>query len=84
MQNTNVVGRAFDMLVSAAWIGVEIHSVDRFQFERHMTLEISATLLCTIVSELPESAAQVATDPKRVYYVGAGFNSCLLPGLHFF
>jgi hypothetical protein len=31
--------------------------------------------------ELPESAAHVATDPKRVYYLGAGFNSCLLPGL---
>ena len=34
--------------------------------------------------ELPESAAHVATDPKRVYYVGAGRNPCLLPGLLFF
>jgi len=25
-----------------------------------------------IVSELLESAAQVATDPKRVYYLGGG------------
>jgi Xaa-Pro aminopeptidase len=36
------------------------------------------------VMELQESAALVATDPKRVYHVGAGFNSCLLPGLLFF
>src|SRR5437870_13838524 len=41
---------------------------------------ISATLLCTIVSELPESAAHVATDPKRVYYVGAGFQPLPAPG----
>src|SRR5262245_40711821 len=31
--------------------------------------------------ELPESAAHVATDPNRVYYVGAGGNPCRLPGL---
>jgi hypothetical protein len=31
--------------------------------------------------ELPESAAHVATDPNRVYYLGAGGNSCPLPGL---
>ena len=37
-----------------------------------------------MVSELPESAAHVATDPNRVYYVGAGYNPCLLPGLLFF
>jgi hypothetical protein len=24
--------------------------------------------------EFPESAAHVATDPNRVYYVGAGYN----------
>ena len=30
--------------------------------------------------ELPESAAHVATDPKRVYYLGAGGNPCLAPG----
>jgi len=30
--------------------------------------------------ELPESTAHVATDPNRVYYVGAGYNPCLLPG----
>jgi hypothetical protein len=34
--------------------------------------------------EFPESAAHVATDPNRVYYVGAGYNPCLLPGLLFF
>jgi len=34
--------------------------------------------------ELPESAAHVATDPNRVYYVGAGYNPCRLPGLLFF
>jgi len=34
--------------------------------------------------EFPESAARVATDPNRVYYVGAGYNPCLLPGLLFF
>src|SRR5438128_3855902 len=44
---------------------------------------ISATLLCTIVSELPESAAQVATDPKRVYYIGAGFQPLPAPGAPF-
>jgi hypothetical protein len=37
-----------------------------------------------MIVELPESAANMATDPKRVYYIGAGFNSCLLPGLLFF
>src|SRR5262249_3972792 len=31
--------------------------------------------------ELPESAAHVATDPNRVYYVGAGGNPCRLPGV---
>ena len=36
-----------------------------------------------MVTELPESAAHVATDPKRVYDLGAGGNPCLLPGLHF-
>jgi hypothetical protein len=36
-----------------------------------------------MVTELPESAAHVATDPKRVYYLGAGGNPCRLPGLHF-
>jgi hypothetical protein len=34
--------------------------------------------------ELPESAAHVATDPNRVYYVGAGYNPAMLPGLLFF
>jgi hypothetical protein len=34
--------------------------------------------------ELPESAAHVATDPNRVYYLGAGYNPCRLPGLLFF
>src|SRR5438128_7349522 len=37
-----------------------------------------------MVMELPESAAHVATDPNRVYYLGAGGNSCLLPGLRSF
>jgi hypothetical protein len=45
---------------------------------------ISATLLRIMMTELPESAAHVATDPKRVYYLGAGGNPCRLPGLHFF
>ena len=45
---------------------------------------ISATFLRTMMVELPESAAHVATDPNRVYYVGAGYNPCLLPGLLFF
>jgi hypothetical protein len=36
-----------------------------------------------MVMELPASAAHVATDPKRVYYFGAGDNPCRLPGLHF-
>ena len=36
-----------------------------------------------MITELPESAAHVATDPKRVYHLGAGCNPCLLPGLHF-
>jgi hypothetical protein len=47
-------------------------------------VRISATLLRIIVLELPESAAHVATDPKRVHYLGAGCNSCLAPGLLFF
>jgi hypothetical protein len=34
--------------------------------------------------ELPESAADMATDPTRVYYVGAGCKPCRLPGLLFF
>jgi hypothetical protein len=34
--------------------------------------------------EFPESAAPVATDPNRVYDVGAGYNPCLLPGSSFF
>ena len=33
-----------------------------------------------MVMELPESAAHVAIDPKRVYYSGAGCNLCLAPG----
>jgi hypothetical protein len=37
-----------------------------------------------MVMELPASAAHVATDPERVYYLGAGGNPCRLPGLHFF
>jgi len=37
-----------------------------------------------MVMELPAGAAHVATDPKRVYYLGAGGNPCRLPGLHFF
>jgi hypothetical protein len=37
-----------------------------------------------IVLELPASAAHVATDPNRVYYVGAGYNPAMLPGLLFF
>src|SRR2546426_12616223 len=45
---------------------------------------ISATFLRIMVMELPESAAHLATDPNRVYYVGAGYNPCLLPGLLFF
>jgi len=31
--------------------------------------------------ELPESTALVATDPNRVYILGAGGNPCRLPGL---
>jgi hypothetical protein len=34
--------------------------------------------------ELPESAAHGATDPNRVYNVGAGYNPAMLPGLLFF
>jgi hypothetical protein len=45
---------------------------------------ISATFLRIMIVELPESAAHVATDPNRVYYVGAGYNPCRLPGLLFF
>jgi len=37
-----------------------------------------------MVMDLLESAAHVATDPKRVYYLGAGGNPCRLPGLLFF
>src|SRR5438128_2512212 len=37
-----------------------------------------------MVLELPESAAQQATDPKRVYYVGAGFQPLPAPGAPFF
>jgi hypothetical protein len=37
-----------------------------------------------MIVELPESAADMATDPTRVYYLGAGVNPALLPGLHFF
>jgi hypothetical protein len=37
-----------------------------------------------MLMELPESAAHVATDPNRVYYVGAGYNPAMLPGLLFF
>src|SRR5262249_9202103 len=44
-------------------------------------VRISATFLRTMMVELPESAAHVATDPNRVYYVGAGGNPCRLPGL---
>src|SRR2546425_10952396 len=33
-----------------------------------------------MLMELPESAAHVATDPKRVYYLGAGGNPCHAPG----
>jgi len=33
-----------------------------------------------MVLELPESAAHVATDPKRVYHIGAGCNPFLAPG----
>ena len=47
-------------------------------------MRISATFLRTMVVELPESAAHVATDPNRVYYLGAGYNPFMLPGLHFF
>ena len=32
-----------------------------------------------MVMELPESAAHVAIDPKRVYYLGAECNLCLAP-----
>lgn len=35
------------------------------------------------MTELPESAAHVATDPTRVNYLAQDFNSCLLPGLHY-
>jgi hypothetical protein len=45
---------------------------------------ISATFLRTMMVEFPESAAPVATDPNRVYDVGAGYNPCLLPGSSFF
>jgi hypothetical protein len=34
--------------------------------------------------ELPESAAHVATDPIRVYQLGAGGNPCHAPGAPFF
>jgi len=33
-----------------------------------------------MVTELPESAAHVATDPKRVNYLGAGFQVLPAPG----
>ena len=32
------------------------------------------------MTELPESAAQVANDPKRVYHVGAGLQPLPAPG----
>jgi len=34
-----------------------------------------------MIVEFPESAADRATDPNRVYYVGAGCKPCRLPGL---
>src|SRR5947208_16864886 len=37
-----------------------------------------------MVLELPESAAHVATDPKRVYQLGAGFQPLPAPGAPFF
>src|SRR6266496_338316 len=45
---------------------------------------ISATLLRIMVLELPESAAHVATDPQRVYYIGAGFQPLPAPGAPLF
>jgi hypothetical protein len=38
------------------------------------------TRLRIMVMELPESAAHVATDPQRVYHLGAGCKPCLAPG----
>jgi len=40
--------------------------------------------LRTMMAELPESAAHAATDPNRVYYLGAGYNPCHAPGAPFF
>jgi len=37
-----------------------------------------------MIVELPESAAHVATDPKRVYYLGAGRKPCHAPGAPLF
>ena len=64
-------------------VPVEIHPVNRFQFEGDVMVEDLSDTFAYHRLELPESAAHVATDPKRVYYLGAGFNPCLLPGLHF-
>src|SRR3954467_12175342 len=45
---------------------------------------ISATFLRIMMVELPESAAHLATDPTRVYYLGAGRKSCHAPGAPLF
>jgi hypothetical protein len=37
-----------------------------------------------MILELPESAAHVATDPKRVYYLGAGNHPACSLELHSF
>jgi hypothetical protein len=65
-------------------VGIEIHPVDRFQFEGDVVVEDLSNVFAYHRHGAPGERGPTGHDPKRVYYVGAGFQPCLLPGLLFF
>jgi hypothetical protein len=79
----NESGREADRRLETAAFGHSATSPQTLSIRQVSTCAISATFLRTIVLEFPESAAHVATDPQRVYYLGAGCNPCLAPGAPF-
>ena len=62
-------------------VAIQVHPVDAFQFEGHMSIEDFSDVFAYHADGVPgERVLTRANDPIRVQYLAPGCNPCLLPG----
>ncbi len=65
-------------------VGIQIQPIDGFQLEGHVIGQDFRNVFAYHVGGAPGERGHVATDPNRVYDVGAGYTPCLLPAAPLF